>query len=181
MSSGPHRDPDIGGRSKEEAFLSVGGAMLFILRPPWIRPCPWQGGGSGGGGRSVPRENHTKSTEYMSYVYITITPFFKFKLSKCVASSLTVCTSISPMGCCALTSGFASWPSGPLVAQAVCADCAAICWKWTAGPRPMGQAFTCRRDKGPRARWLVKILRSQRWSQNSHQEKEKLSIKIQQA
>lgn len=51
-----------------------------------------------------------------------------FLHKECVFSRfLTVCTSISPVGCCALTSGFAGRPSGPLVAQAVCADCAAIC------------------------------------------------------
>lgn len=59
ISSGPDRTPDIGGRSRDDAFLSVGGTMLLTLRAPWIRPCPWQGGGSGGGGRSVPKgKNH---------------------------------------------------------------------------------------------------------------------------
>lgn len=53
-SSGPHKGPDKGVRSREEAFLSVGGTMLFTLRAPWMRPCPWLGGGSGGGGRSAP-------------------------------------------------------------------------------------------------------------------------------
>ena len=76
---------------------------------------------------------------------------------KCVFSRcLTVCTSISPVGCCALASGFACGPGGPLVAQAVCADCAAICWEWTAGPGPVGQAFTCKRETGPQTSWLIK-------------------------
>lgn len=60
---------------------------------------------------------------------------------------LTICTSVSPVWCCALTSWFASGPSGPLMAQAVCADCAAICWKWTARTGPVGQTFTCRREQ----------------------------------
>lgn len=60
MSSGPGRGPDIGGRSREEAFLSAGGTMLLPLRAPWIRLCPWQGGGSGGGGRSASSETHSE-------------------------------------------------------------------------------------------------------------------------
>lgn len=80
---------------------------------------------------------------------------------KCVFSHvLTVCPSISPVGCCALATGFACGPGGPLVAQAVRADCAAICWEWTAGPGPVGQAFTCRRETGTQASCLIKILRT---------------------
>lgn len=49
--------PNIGVRSRDAAFLSVGGTML---RVPGTRFCPWEGGGSGGGGRSVPqRKYHT--------------------------------------------------------------------------------------------------------------------------
>lgn len=53
ISSGPDRAPESGVRSRDDAFLSAGGTMLLMLRAPWIRLCPWQGGGSGGGGRSV--------------------------------------------------------------------------------------------------------------------------------
>lgn len=51
--------PNIGVRSRDAAFLSVGGTML---RAPGTRFCPWEGGGSGGGGRSVPQRKHHTMT-----------------------------------------------------------------------------------------------------------------------
>lgn len=53
MSSEPDRAPDMGVRSRDVAFRSGGGTMLFMLRGPCVRLWPWQGGGSGGGGRSA--------------------------------------------------------------------------------------------------------------------------------
>lgn len=82
------------------------------------------------------------------HVVTEMNTWISYQLKKVLGHSLnnglTVCTSISPVGCCALVSGFAGGPSGPLVAQAMCTHCAAIRWEWTTGPGPVGQAFTWR-------------------------------------
>ena len=184
MSSGPDRGPDNGGRSREEAFRSVGGATLVMLRAPWIRLCPWEGGGSGGGGRSVSMQHTvnqinseivTLSTRYKT------SRTFHINYLKCIFSrSLTVCSSLSPVGGCALASGLACGSGGPLVAQAVCADCAAICREWTAGPGPVGQAFTCKKDNGPQSLLVNKDIKEPTHSGAEAVIKEKVSlIKIQ--
>lgn len=47
--------------------------MLLILRAAWIRPCPWQGGGSGGGGRSVSTEKQQiESDKRVNYLYLVL-------------------------------------------------------------------------------------------------------------
>lgn len=60
MSSEPDRAPDMGVRSRDVAFRSGGGTMLFMLRGPCVRLWPWQGGGSGGGGRSAGVDEDTQ-------------------------------------------------------------------------------------------------------------------------
>lgn len=146
ISSSPDGAPETGVRSRDEAFRSVGGTMLLMLRAPGIRLCPWQGGGSGGGGRSAKGGNHKISksedsnhvwtntqTRHTLYYEVCLIWAFVYSVSKrttdvlgtrCVnylkslfSHWLTVCTSISPVGgCCAVVSGFACGPGSPLVA-----------------------------------------------------------------
>lgn len=90
ISSSP---PSIGVRSRDAAFFSVGGTML---RAPGIRFCPWKGGGSGGGGRSVPRKKHRTMKPWIpralsvttNILFLTNVPSYSQNNNRCFAKRL---------------------------------------------------------------------------------------------
>lgn len=173
ISSGP---PNIGVRSRDAAFLSVGGTML---RVPGIRFCPWQGGGSGGGGRSVPQQKHRTVKPWIPHALsvttnislLTNVTFSSQNNNRCFTKTLhellKTCLPLAThhlhpdLSCGVLCPGFGVcvwvwWPSGG--PGCVCRLCCHLlrrgCWAGPGGTSLYLQG-------GPQESWLTEARRTE--------------------